>query len=114
MPVFNPFFAGILIASATIPAAFAQGPAAGAASLSVKSDAQHPAGAVFGITAVDARPQAFGDRARVTVAAGVRTIRYACPAGAGAELTRAFVAGARYELVCGPDAQAEIKRVDDC
>ena len=55
------------------------------------------AGGLYGITAVDEQPQTFGKRTSVAVAAGQRTIWYACPFGPRSKLTQDFTAGAKYE-----------------
>jgi hypothetical protein len=104
----------IIIASATSLLASAQTTASDTATISFNAKNAIMSGSLYGITAVDEAPQTFGNRNRVAIAAGQRTIWYTCPFGHQSKLTQEFSAGAMYELVCKPGQLAEIKRVDDC
>ncbi len=114
MRVLNICLATILIVSAMPSLAMAETAASGSATVSFNSKSAIMTGGLYGITAVDAQPQTFGNRASVAVAAGQRTIWYACPFGPRSKLTQDFAAGAKYELVCKPGQLAEIKRIDEC
>lgn len=106
--------AAIVIVSAMPSLATAQAAGADSAMVSFNSKNSIMAGGLYGITAVDEQPQTFGKRTSVAVAAGQRTIWYACPFGPRSKLTQDFTAGAKYELVCRPGQLAEIKRIDEC
>ena len=106
--------AAALIALAAAPIVSAQAATTEPATLSFTSSTQALAGTVYGITAVDEQAQAFGARGDVEVAAGRRTISYACPIGPQSTLTRDFSAGGKYELICNPGQLAEIRAIDDC
>jgi hypothetical protein len=114
MYAFKTLLAAAAVASVASPVEAAQTATSGSATLSFNSNSENLAGSLYGVTAVDERPQAFGKRANVVIAAGRRTISYSCPIGPSSKLTQDFAAGTKYELICKPGQLPEIKRVDEC
>jgi hypothetical protein len=114
MHLLKTLLAAVVIASAGSSVEAAQTATAGSATLAFNSHGDILAGSIYGITAVGERPQAFGNRTNVVVAAGRRTISYSCPIGPQATLTQDFSADTKYELICKPGQLPEIKRVDEC
>jgi hypothetical protein len=106
--------AAVLITLAASPIVTVQAATTESATLSFRSSAETLAGSFYGITAVDEQAQVFGARGNVEVAAGRRTISYACPIGPQSTLTQDFAAGGNYELICSPGQLAQIKAIDDC
>ena len=95
-----------------------QRPSSGPATLSFVSRDQMLVGTVYGISAIDAQPQAYGKLLSANVSAGHRTVWYSCPnapqlSGRSA-IEFDFVAGHRYELVCQPTKRAMIRPADEC
>ena len=86
------------------------------ATLSFNSQTQVLDGFVYGIEAIDGQAFGFGQKLSAEVAAGHRTVQYACPStldGIGkSSLAFDFVPGRKYELICNAGADAEIRPVD--
>jgi hypothetical protein len=114
MYLFKTLLVALVIASAGSTAEAAQPATAGSATIAFHSNGDILTGSIYGITAVGEKPQAFGNRASVVVAAGRRTISYSCPIGPQASLTQDFSADTKYELICKAGQLPEIKRVDEC
>lgn len=95
-----------------------QRPPSGPASLSFVSKDQVLVGTVYGIAAIDAQPQAYGQRLSANVSAGRRTVWYSCPnapqMSGGSRITFDFVAGRHYKLVCQSTMDAMIRSEDEC
>jgi hypothetical protein len=87
------------------------------ATLAFDSGIEALAGITYGLEAVDEQELAFGQKLATSVPTGTRTVRYSCPANGEGDgngtLSFEFEAGQKYQLVCLPDAHAEI-RAGDC
>jgi hypothetical protein len=83
------------------------------ATLSFNSQTQVLDGYAYGIEAVDGQALGFGQKLSAEVAVGRKTVLYSCPNNSGGSaLTFDFLPGRKYELVCNPDAEAEIRPAD--
>ncbi len=112
------FVSALATASGPTTAPTEQRTSSGPATLSFVSKDQMLVGTVYGISAIDAQPQAYGKLLSTNVLAGHRTVWYSCPNTAQVSgrsvIEFDFVAGRRYELVCQPTKSAMIRPADDC
>jgi len=114
MSVITLFVAAALAAAGTSSPTAAQAAKPDPVTLSFNLANQNLAGVLYGIEAIDASPQTFGKLVNTELVAGRRTIWYSCPTGSRSSLTYDFSAGGKYELVCNPGQDAEIRRIDEC
>lgn len=82
-------------------------------SLTFRSEAPALDGTVFGIQSIDGQELPYGQKSSLSLAAGLREVRYTCPGAtleaSGAVMSYAFEAGQQYELVCSIGAPAVIR-----
>lgn len=109
----------ILAAAAMAAAQPAPEPAGDSASLVFVAPFRSTlAGSLYGLEAIDAAPRVYARRTSTEVAAGERTVWYACPGEApmagDTRITFDFEAGHRYELVCQAGMAAQIRQAEGC
>ena len=112
------FVSALAAASGPTTAPEEQQPSSGPATLSFVSKDQMLVGTVYGISAIDAQPQAYGKLLSANVSAGHRAVWYSCPSSSQMSdrsvIEFEFVAGRHYELVCQPSKGAMIRPADEC
>lgn len=84
------------------------------ATLSFSSTSPGLAGTLYGIESIDAYPQTVDKQLHTDFAAGRRTVWYSCPTTPRTSVAYDFAAGGKYELVCNPGQDGEIRRIDEC